>query len=274
MATCTLQEENAINGQHAVGKASSGSGKRSGVPNAASMGIPSMATARLPSMGTPSKEKEDLRQKMEAIAREAADIQRELDGSAAPSLRARLNAAAALGRPVPSQQDAPLGNAPAAVAAAATDAALAAAATDGALAAAAAAAAMKPPRPDGWGPIGASREFPGTDARAAGAEGLMGYAATHGGSVDTEPFAATPARPAVQARAVNEPATPFSTMPSNYQTDSSSDTPHITGVVFRRREDELVLPRSTPFEQRVDRELAQEQKFKERWMRRRSGNRS
>ena len=47
-----------------------------------------------------------------------------------------------------------------------------------------------------------------------------------------------------------DPETPFSMMPPKYQTDSSAETPHITGVVFRRREDELVQPRSTPFEQR------------------------
>ena len=53
--------------------------------------------------GTPNatREKENLRHTLEAIAREAAQIQKELDGSAAPSLRARLNAAAALGKPLP-----------------------------------------------------------------------------------------------------------------------------------------------------------------------------
>ncbi len=53
--------------------------------------------------GTPNatREKENLRHTLEAIAREAAQIQKELDVSAAPSLRARLNAAAALGRPMP-----------------------------------------------------------------------------------------------------------------------------------------------------------------------------
>ena len=155
-------------GQHAVGQGS----VASGVPTAASTSLPIMAPTQQPGMGTPSREKEDLRRKMEAIAQEAADIQRELDGSAGPSLRARLNAAAALGRPVASHMDAPLSESPAAAAAAATDAALA--------------AVLKPPRPD--------EAVPG----AARAEGLSGNGALRGGHMGAEPFAATPVRTALQ----------------------------------------------------------------------------
>ena len=65
--------------------------------------LPLQADGGLAAAGTPStvREKESLRHTLEAIAREAADIQRELDGAAGPSLRARQNAAAALGRPLP-----------------------------------------------------------------------------------------------------------------------------------------------------------------------------
>lgn len=174
--------------QHAAPAAGTIAGGSAGTGQPA-VGLGSMANSvpDASSMGTPSLEKENLRQKMEAIAREAADIQRELDGSAAaPSLRARLNAAAALGRPVPSQEDASPGNDPAAVAAAATDAALAAAA----------AAAGKPPRPDGSGDP--SQAIPGTEAGAIQAEASTGYAGLQGGQGGSAPFAATPARAAMQ----------------------------------------------------------------------------